>query len=390
MSNEDDRPGEEATLPGDFIRGELKKRGWTQAEFAKILGRPLTRVNEIIQGKQGITPETAVALGAAFDTPPELWLRREHEYRLRLQTQAALKLSVSKDDGAEVKRRRRLFEVAPIKELQKRGWIRSGDDPALIEQEVLGFLEIGSLDEEPALQAVMRKSAPSKPLTPSQRAWCFRVRQLARSMLVAEFKEERLAQCERELRKAAAYSQETRKVPSILASYGIRFVIVENLAGGKIDGVTDWLDTQSPVIGISVRYDRVDSFWFTVCHELSHVRNKDRFSLDVDIADPSTPQLEVRSPIERRADEEAARMLIPQEEIESFVRRVGPLYSKERINQLANRLKIHPGIIVGQLQKRGEVGYAANREMLVKVRHIVTPVALTDGWGNTIDPRAVG
>src|SRR5262249_59975483 len=100
--------------------------------------------------------------------------------------------------------------------------------------------------------------------------------------------------------------------------------------------------------------------------------------------------LVVRSPIEQRANAEAANTLIPTSEMDSFIKRVGPLYSKERINQLANRLKIHPGIIVGQLQHRHEIGPAANREMLVKIRHFVTPVAVTDGWGNTIDLRALG
>jgi len=58
--------------PGEFIRDELEERGWIQADLAKIMGRPLPAVNEIILGKRSITPETAVALGSAFDTNAEL------------------------------------------------------------------------------------------------------------------------------------------------------------------------------------------------------------------------------------------------------------------------------------------------------------------------------
>lgn len=49
--------------PGDYIREELEKRGWSQADLANILRRPLPTVNEIIQGKRGIMPEMAVGLG---------------------------------------------------------------------------------------------------------------------------------------------------------------------------------------------------------------------------------------------------------------------------------------------------------------------------------------
>ena len=366
--------------PGDRIREELQKRGWTQSDLAIILGRPLQVVNEIVAGKKGVTPETAVQLGAAFGIHPDEWLRLETQYRLFL----------AESPSDEVARRARLFSLAPLKEIQKRGWIESGGDLAAIERGLLRLFEIDDINQEPSLQAMMRKAAPNEDLTLAQRAWCFRVRQVARSLIVAEYREDRLADCGKELRKAAAYSQETEKVPKILAKYGIRLVIVEPLSGGKIDGIATWINDQSPVIGLSMRMDRVDSFWFTLCHELSHIRHRDAVSVDADIADPGSISLIVRPPIEQRANEESANMLISKEEMSSFIKRVGPLYSKERINQLANRLKIHPGVIVGQLHHRGEIGPSANREMIVKVRHFVTPVSVTDGWGNIIDPRVLG
>jgi HTH-type transcriptional regulator/antitoxin HigA len=107
--------------------------------------------------------------------------------------------------------------------------------------------------------------------------------------------------------------------------------------------------------------------------------------VDSDILGDDAPVL-VEDESERRANDQAAAALIPRSEIESFIRRVGPLYSKTRIVQFAHRIKIHPGIIVGQLQHRKEIGYSANREMLVKIRETVVETALTDGWGRTITP----
>jgi HTH-type transcriptional regulator/antitoxin HigA len=75
------RPAQ-AFPPGDFIREELEARGWTQRDLAEILGRPVQAVSAIVNGKRVVTPETAVALGAAFDTSPDFWLNLESAYRL--------------------------------------------------------------------------------------------------------------------------------------------------------------------------------------------------------------------------------------------------------------------------------------------------------------------
>jgi HTH-type transcriptional regulator/antitoxin HigA len=72
----------EAFPPGDYIREELDARGWTQADLAKIIGRSQPAVNEMITGKRGITPESALALAAAFGTSPEFWMNLETIYSL--------------------------------------------------------------------------------------------------------------------------------------------------------------------------------------------------------------------------------------------------------------------------------------------------------------------
>ena len=59
--------------PGEFVREELEVRGWTQADLASILNKPLPAVHGIT-GKKAITPETAKSLGDAFDVEPAFWL----------------------------------------------------------------------------------------------------------------------------------------------------------------------------------------------------------------------------------------------------------------------------------------------------------------------------
>ncbi len=357
--------------PGEFIREQLDRRDWTQADLARILDRPLPTINRIIKGTHGVMPEMAIALAAALGGTPEEWLARESAYRLSLATTT----------GNDIARRVRLYELAPIKDMEKRGWISTPKNDDDLEESLKRFFGLESLDDEPPLFVAVRKTDADRNLSDAQRAWCFRAIHLAKTVMAARFDEARLDECARQLRSLIGFPQEARKVPRVLADFGIRFVIVEPLPGSKMDGAAFWLDDQSPVIAVSVRYDRIDAFWFTLWHEFIHIKYRDGVSIDIDLTgEPSI----AKSDIERRADNEASAMLIPPTVIDSFIQRVAPRFSKDRINQFANKIKVHPGIIVGQLQHRGQIGYQANREMLVKVRDIVAESAMTDGWGRNI------
>jgi HTH-type transcriptional regulator/antitoxin HigA len=365
---------ESLSTPGDEIRKLLRDRNWTQADLAKVLGRPIQTINQIIQNKKSITPEMAIVLGAAFGTGAEKWMQLESAYKLSL-------VNLNSDP---VGRRAKLYTYAPINEMQRRLWIKKVDTVEEQEKTICQFFEIGSLNEEPDINVAARASIQSSALTISQKAWCFRAKHLARAIHVQPFDTTKSQRGIPQLRELAAYPEEARHIPKILGDYGIRLLIIEPLSDSRIDGAALWFDAKSPVIVLSMRYDRIDAFWFTLMHELSHILHGDVSFDDALFYEGEQMPSIAKEDIERRADEEASAFLVPPDKLNSFILRVGPLYSKARINQFANKLRIHPGIIVGQLQHRGEIGYSANREMLVKVREIIANAAVTDGWGRMV------
>lgn len=73
-----------AVPPGDTLAEVLEDRGMTQAELAKLMGRPRKTINEIIRGKAAITPETALQLEQVLDIPASFWCSLEMNYRLDL------------------------------------------------------------------------------------------------------------------------------------------------------------------------------------------------------------------------------------------------------------------------------------------------------------------
>lgn len=362
-------PDQLVVRPGDYIRAELEKRGWSQADLANILRRPLPTVNEIIQGKRGIMPEMAVGLGVAFETGPEIWMQRESAYRLSLVAQ----------DDPQVQRRARLFQIAPVKEMEKRGWLKAIDNIDELERELCTFFNVASLDEEPQFQAAARQTFKAEEFTAAQRAWALRAAQLAKVLNAKPFNSETFSNGLNKLRALADAADKVHHVPRILAEIGVRFVVVEPLPRSRIDGAMFWLSENEPVIVLSLRYDRIDWFWHTLAHELFHIKNGDKRSIDSNLVGES--RAKDFNEMEERADREGAEWLVPGESLRSFISRVRPFYSKERINLFASRMRVHPGIVSGQLQHLDEIGWKANREMLVKVRNLVTTAAMTDGWG---------
>jgi HTH-type transcriptional regulator/antitoxin HigA len=366
----------EAFPPGDFIREELEARGWTQVDLAEIMGRPTRLVNELIAAKRTITPDTAQDLGEAFGTGAEYWMNLE----------AAYQLWKSKRPDNAIARRARLYTKAPVKDLVRRRWIEPSSDIDVLERRVCAFLRISDLDEETVVwKHAARKATPYSEISPSQIAWLCRAMQLAATLPAEQFSDDRFEEALKRLRGLLGDPARVRDVPAVLAQAGIRFVVVEHLPQSKIDGACLWLDEHSPVIAISVRFDRIDWFWHTVLHELKHVKNRDGLTanepLDTDLVGEKAKKSEDKPEFEKQADAFAADFLVPRSKLRDFMVSVRPHYSKVKIQSFAHKLGVHPGIIVGQLQFRGEIQYYHNREMLVKIRELITSEALTDGWG---------
>jgi HTH-type transcriptional regulator / antitoxin HigA len=367
--------------PGRYLKQFLEEKGWIQDDLAAILGKSRQGISEIVSGKSGITLDMAVMLAAVFGNTAQDWLKWDQAYRL----------ATADRDVTEVEGRAKLYQTAPVREMAKRGWIQPVMDVQALRAELEVFYGVDLLNSEIHFPVATKRTVKIPNLKPAEMAWCFRARQLAGTLLCNEFCSTRFAKAQSTFRRLAAHPKEAARLPHVLSDYGVRFVVIEPLPDVQIDGAAFW-DDRGPVIAVSLRHDRIDGFWFTVMHECSHIRHGDPLSVDTRMVDGTKGVVVALADdvAEQRANEEAAGSLVPQEEMESFIRRVGPLYERKRIIQFANRLKIHPGIIVGQLQHRKELSYALLREFLVKVRDQVVATALTDGWGHTVAPSTLG
>jgi HTH-type transcriptional regulator / antitoxin HigA len=364
----------EIIVPGSVIKQELEHRGWEQRDLAFILGRHPSEVSGLVTGTKPINPELAQELATALGNTAEYWLALEASYRLR-------KID---HDKAGVMQRLKLYENYPIKDMIKRGWIEPSADMDLLEDRVCKFLGIDSVDDAPKFSFAARKSAATPEATSAQLAWMIRVRQLAPYVPAVKFTDRRCNEALEQLRPLMGHAEEIRHVPRILSESGIRFVLVEALPATRIDGVCTWLDRTSPVIGVSLRLDRVDGFWHTLLHEMHHVKHhegQDNPILDLNLVGEDAKYINDKSEMEKRADLFASEFAIKKGDLDNFIARVRPLYSKAKIKAFADLKHVNAGMVVGQLQFRGEIPYSQFRDLLVKVRHLISDSALTDGWG---------
>jgi HTH-type transcriptional regulator/antitoxin HigA len=366
--------------PGDVIKEELEERGWTQRDLADIMGVQPSVVSAIIKGTKPISLDLARNLAAALGPSAQYWVNMDTAYRLNIPAE--------RHDATTL--RSELYKRAPVNEMIKRGWIESSNDVNVLRTRVLNFFGKNTLEEIEAdlVPSAARKSAEYKAtLTGQERAWLQRVRALGFAVHADKFTDNSVSKALAALRPLMVHAEEVRHVPRVLGECGIAFVIVEHLQQTRIDGVCQWLNEKRPVIALSMRYDRLDYFWFTLLHELGHVQNGGGLSVlkpDSDLVGDQAIQTSIKPEIEQRADGFAAENLVRPAEIEGFIARVKPLFSKVKIQGFAMRQGVHPAIVIGQLQHKGAIHWSHSREFLVKVRDIVTASALTDGWGQVL------
>jgi len=364
--------------PGQLIAAALKEKEWTQRVLAIVLGMDETGINKLIADKRPVTAELAVALEEVLGTPAKALLDLQSEFDL-----AKARYAVRPDPGRTT--RAHIFSGLPVAEMIRRGWLDAPDvrDVPAVEAALRTFFGTDDLDDIPVLPHAPRKTDLAANTTPAQVAWLYRAREIASEMLVARYTPSTGRRTLPRLSALLSSAEEARKVPRILAESGIRYVVVESLSSAKIDGACFWLNDESPVVAMTLRYDRIDNFWFVLRHELEHMlRGHGRETPVIVDSNLDGSQDRDEAPLEERlANAAAAEFCVPQDKLQRFIERKEPFFSERDIVGFAKTLGIHPGLVAGQLQhKTGR--YERFRKHLVTIREIVRPNAVVDGWGD--------
>ena len=366
--------------PGTFIEEELDARGWAQADLAYILGMDVSQLNKLIKGATKIMPDTAAALGDAFDMPAEFFMNLQKLYDLHHAKQP--------DPG--VRTRATWLSKFPVRDMIKRGWLAE-TEADLLDLQMMRFFNANRIEDIPLVgcEAVAHAAKKSgyEEITGTQLVWLHRVRQIAATADSPSYDRAKLLEILPDIRAHMFDLDDFGEIPRLLLRSGVRVVFVEPFLGSKIDGVCTWLGDQ-PVIGLSLRLNRPDNLCFVVRHEIEHVLQedgKDAAYSHIDVFEPDRDASALPRE-EQIADAAAAEFLIPQEKLASFMDRKGKWISETDVIAFAARHHIHPAVVIGQIQhqrhKQGdERAFAFLRRYMTKVHEYFMEWPLRDGWG---------
>lgn len=333
--------------PGTTLEELLEASNMSQAELAERTGRPKKLINEIIKGKASITAETALQFESVLGVPASFWNNREAKYQDFIARQEQRRVL-----GKYVQ----WIEQFPVKAMAKNGFIEHARNPMDNLQLILRYFGVVSPEQWNDLwltkQAAFRKSPAFESDWNSITAW-LRMGEIkadaveCKPINIPLFKESLV-----NIRKMTGQypDQFLPLLQRECANAGVAVVTVPALPETRVSGAAHWVSPRKALIQLSFRYKSNDHFWFTFFHEAAHILLHGKKVLFVDDEDADGV-----SSVENEADSFSRNFLIPQDKWDGFIAAGG--INAFRINQFAKDIDVHPGIVVGRLQREKILDY---------------------------------
>ena len=323
--------------PVAAIEFRMDQAGLAPGDLVPFIGSR-AKVAEVLSGKRAITMPMARALHEHLGIPAEVLLSEP---------------DIEFDNSlADIE-----WSRFPLRAMAKLGWIEDAPDLADRAEQVMRELidRAGGMDVAGA--ALYRKNDHARTNAKTDpyalRAWCWRV--LARANEECPTMEYEHGTVTLDFLKKVAllsWSEDgPRRAKELLASEGIALVIERHLPRTYLDGAALRLGDGRPVIGLTLRYDRIDYFWFCLLHELAHVgRHMDNDRGEAFVDDLTLRDIGGRGedPREAQADEWAEEALVPSAAWEESAVRDQP--TSIAVMNLANTLHVHPAVVAGKVR----------------------------------------
>lgn len=318
--------------PIDAILFRMEQQNLKPVDLVPYLGSS-SRVSEVLSHKRPLTVEMMRKLESGLGIPAKVLLGKSDEFE---------------SDGSTS------WNQYPLKEMEKRGYfgvktLKNYSAKDLIEN---FFRPVGAPD---SFVGMLRKTyyRSKKPVNKYALAiWsAYIVKKANKIKYPTKFKKGSVdLEFMRKVVKLSVDSEGPLRACEFLKEHGIGLVVERHFQNTYLDALTIMTNNDRPIIGLTIKQDRLDNFWFTLMHELAHVALHydnpiDLFYDDLDDKDTSSSE-------EEAADKLAGEALIPENKWINSPARLVP--SPIAAQSLARELGVHPAIVAGRMRYENE------------------------------------
>ena len=340
-----------ASLPDpiDAILFRMEQQNLNPVDLIPYLGSA-SRVSEVLSRKRPLSLTMIRALDEGLGIPAKVLIGEPQETNI-----------IANIDSARF----------PWKEMAKRNYFgevkaTESNAKALLD----AFFQTLGINAQPAMALLRKTSYTRQTNKPSLYAWSTKILMEAEKMRVPEKFSTEIIDAEfiRTLVQLSSQDKSPLLAQEFLKKHGIALVIEPHFDQTYLDGAVLLSNKKRPVIGITLRRDSLDGFWFTLMHELAHLvlhgnKNTDFFDEDLDGEDRASNESE------READAWAGESLVPEEKWENSPAKLIP--SPIAAESLARELGINIAIVAGTMRYRGQkYQYLTSLVSREKVRHL--------------------
>lgn len=330
--------------PGTILRQVLEQRGIRQAELAERTGLTAKHINQIVTGGIGISGDVALLLERALDIDARFWTRADADYQAYTSKQKA-RAQVQEYAAWAGK-----FDAAT---LRRYGITGPGDEPATIVEKILRFFGVASPEafEQTWLRprVSFRRSQAFTVAEQNTALWLRLVERSAEHVTVPQLRPGLLRKAARTIPAMTnlAITDGFTAARAALAEAGVILTFVREVPETRVCGATWWLGAHQPVIALTARGRKPDSFWFNLLHEVGHILLHPRRTTFLDLDMDKT----VSDPAEQQANTFAEDTLLSA----AARAQIAQVATREQLLLLAARLGVGATIVAGHH------GYATSR-----------------------------
>lgn len=314
--------------PISAIKFRMTEQGLQQRDLIPYIGSR-SKVSEVLSGKRPLAIEMIRALNKGLGIPTEILIKD---------------ISIAKDDKIE-------WNKFPVAEIAKRKWIRATPYDIRTNKEKLIKEFLNPLKDFCPQAILCRRSIVERTGRFIDRyalvLWIARILIKAKQKPISQYVHNSVNdEFIKQILRLSTKENGPLVAQRVLAEHGIALVIEPHLPKTHLDGTAMLDNNEKPVIGLTIRYDRIDNFWFNLVHELVHVskhlKNDINTIIDDLDSDPGS------NSIEREADRITQEIIIPR----SLWKRSNAYRQRtpEAVRALAKKIQINPIIIAGRIR----------------------------------------